>query len=127
MQAVKSLPLPGVAILAALLLATSPAMAGEAEQAAQKVEKAQSLMTEVHEKTDGWGLWKSTRKMLDNAERGLEQGDYEAAQEAAEEVIFEAEKGLEQYRNQKQGHEKAAESAAQSGSLQEDSWTEGEG
>lgn len=127
MQAVKSLRLPGFALLAGLLLSASPAMASEAEQAEKKVEKAQSLMTEVRETTDGWGLWKSTRKMLGNAEQSLKQEDYEAAKEAAEEVIFEAKKGLEQYRNQKQNHDEAAESASRSGNLEEESWTEGEG
>lgn len=126
MQAVKSLQPMGLALLGALLLGASPAMAGKAETAEQKVAKAQSLVTKVRNETDDWGLWKSTRKVLGNAEQSLKQGDHEAATKAAEKAIFEAKKGLAQFRDQKQNYDNAADSAASNGSLKEDAWTQGE-
>jgi hypothetical protein len=127
MSATKRLLTPGLAVVAALFLCTGPALAGDADQARSKVEKAQAMMAKVANKTDGWGLWKSTNKVLGNAEQSLKQGDYDAAIEAAEEVIFQAKKGLAQYREEQKEYSKAVGAASQSGKLKEDGWTQGDG
>lgn len=113
-------------VLAALLLVSGPAAAADADQARERVAQAQDTLAEVKQKTDGWALWKSTKKILGNAEQSLEQGDYAAAVEAADRVIFQANKGLAQYREEQQEYAEAADSASGSGKLKEDAWTQGE-
>ena len=126
MKAANRLLITGLASLALLLAGTGTAIAASADQARAKVEKAEALMTEVKDKTDGWALWKSTHKVLGNAQKSLKQGDYDAAAEAAEEVIFQANKGLAQYREEQKGYHKAVGAATKSGKLKEDSWTQGD-
>jgi hypothetical protein len=126
MKAVTRLMTPALLTLATALLCAGPAIAGSADQAKEKVAKAQAKLEEVRQKTDGWGLWKSTNKVLGNAEQSLQQGDYDAAIEAAEEVIFQANKGIAQYREEKTEHTKAVNAASQNGDLKEDAWAKGE-
>jgi len=126
MEAVKNLLTPGLMALAALLLCAGPAAAGSADQAQEKVAKAQAMMKEVRRETDGWGLWKGTKKVLGNAEQSLEQGDYQAAIDAAEEVIFQAKKGLAQYREEQESYDQAVGAASANGDLKEGAWTKGE-
>ena len=126
MKAAKRLLITGLTTLAVLLAGTGPALAASADQARAKVEKAEALMAEVKDKTDGWALWKSTNKVLGNAQQSLKQGDYNAAVDAAEEVIFQANKGLAQYREEQKEYDKAVGAATDSGKLKEDSWTKGD-
>lgn len=127
MKSANRLLIAGLATLALLLAGTGTTLAASADQARAKVEKAEALMAEVENKTDGWALWKSTNKVLGNAQQSLKQGDYDAAVEAANEVIFQANKGLAQYREEQKEYDKAVGAATKSGKLKEDSWTKGDG
>ncbi|HKJ71671.1 MAG TPA: hypothetical protein VKA55_07975 [Gammaproteobacteria bacterium] len=127
MTATKRLSAATLAALAALVLGAGPALAASADQARAKVEKARNLVSEVRAKSDGQALWKSTRKILGNAEQSLAQGDYDAAASAADKAIFQARKGLAQYREQQEDYGQAADAASHSGQLDEKGWTEGDG
>jgi hypothetical protein len=113
--------------LALFACGTGQAIAGPAEKAQAKVERAQESVAKVRSQTADWGLWKSTLKILGNAEVSLEQGDYQAAREAAERVISQAEQGQKQYREEKQEWSQAVQDATRNGNLDEASWTAGKG
>lgn len=123
----KAQPLLAGLSLALFVLGTGQALAGPAEKAQAKVEQAQESVAKVRGQTADWGLWKSTLKILGNAEVSLEQGDYKAARGAAERVIFQAEQGQKQYREEKQEWTQAVQDATRNGNLDEASWTSGKG
>ncbi len=109
--------------MAAVALVSATAMAGQTDVAKKKIQEARSLVTEVRQTTDDVGLWKSTLKILGNAEKSLEQGDYKAAVDAAEEAKFQARQGLKQYREEQEEWKTAANAASQNGDFKEGSWT----
>ena len=107
-------------LAAALLVGCS---ADKADTAKQKVEEARAAVKEVRQATDDKGLWKSTLKILGNAETSLDNGNYKAAINGAEEALFQAQKGLKQYREEQEEWRAAAKAATENENLKEARWT----
>mgnify|MGYP006279766419 CR=1 FL=1 len=120
--------IPGLVAFGAVLLggcAGQTAKISDAEKAERSVAKAEQAIAETRETTDDWGLWKSTLKILGNAETSLEQGDYQAATEGARQARFEARKGLAQYREEKSEWKTAVKAAKSNGDFPEQEWVSG--
>lgn len=118
----------GILLGAALVLggcATQPTEEAPAQEdkAAQAVADAEAAVEKNRNQTGDWGLWKSTLGILSNAQKSLDQGDYEAAIEAAEEAEWQAEMGLKQYKDQKENWRKAVKAQKSAGDFPESEWT----
>jgi nucleoid-associated protein YgaU len=92
------------------------------EKARQAVADAEAAVEKTRSETGDWGLWKSTMGILGNAQKSLENGDYQAAMEAAKEAQFEAEMGLKQYRDQQENYKMAPRSSMKAGDFPEEEW-----
>lgn len=122
----------GLVLGASLVLggcATQPTEEGAAqemtqeEKARQAVADAEAAVEKNRSESGDWGLWKSTLGILSNAQKSLEQGDYQAATEAAKNAQFEAEMGLKQWREEQDEYKLAAQSAKEAGDFEEGEWT----
>ncbi len=101
---------------------TEEAPVEERSLAEQAVADAQAAVQKTREETDDWGLWKSTMGILGNAQKSLEEEDYEAAIDAAKEAQFQAEMGLEQFREEEEEWKTAVSASEKAGEFPEEEW-----